>query len=349
MKTISLKICLCAFAAVLCPPVLAQAAVKQPLRGLIAMGDISFHRVDDGVPDNSLQYIYDKPGILDGIVLNVTWDQLEPKPNAINTSVIDKALANVRTYNKKYPKTPLGVRLRVWAGPNAPKWVKKINGPSVTIQYSSVPITIGRFWNTHYGNAWHKLQVELAKKYDNDPLVREVGMTSCSSVTSEPFIFAGGAVSLKKMHTAGFTDGKYINCLMRAPRDYLAWQNTLVEFPFDPFRYSDSGKPHPSTQMTVKIMRAWRKAMGQNGVLSNHALPGPAPITPPAVYAAIKKLGQPIAFQFKYSKGMDWDATVRYGLSLGAGSIEIWPDTFNNLPSQQLKQWSLDIKRNQTP
>ncbi len=323
------------------PPVV----YKPLLQGLISSGNTDFHHFDNQEPDNSLKYIYAKPGILDGVVLNFSWAQLEPRPDVVTTKVIDQALANVRAYNKKYPKTPLAVRLRIYAGPSSPDWVKRLGGKfPVKIQYRGEALTIGRFWSVPYGHAWRHLQDELAKKYDINPLIREVSMTSCSSVTSEPFVFAGGPVSLEKMHDAGFSDGRYRECLTQAFKDYKVWRNTRVEFAFTPYRISDSGDPDLVPQHTLQVMRVWRKKMGQGGVLSNHSLQSPTPNQLRDMFEAMKVIGGPLEFQLNTLKGLDLDAGIQYGVTLGATAIEIPPDTFTNLERHKLEQWSVDIK-----
>lgn len=350
MKKIWLTGCLSVLAVigVLTAQARAQSQLKPPLQGLISMGDIAFHRLEGGVPDNSLKYIYAKPGILDGVVLNFTWDQLESQKGAVTTKVIDRALAAVREYNKQYPKNPLAVRLRIYAGPNAPLWVKKLGGPPVKIQYRGINLTIGRFWSKPYIQAWRNLQQELARKYDGDPLVREVGMTSCSSITSEPLVLAAGVHTLRQMQKAGFSDGKYRECLTQATTDYLAWQNTRIEYPFNPFRATDFGTPQIAKDVAPAIMRRWRKTLGLTAVVGNHTLQAPPAAEMVPIYDAMQKLGAPMEFQLKAPTGMDWDRTIRYGISLGANAIEIWPATFTSQPKNKLKEWSAKIKRNKS-
>ena len=133
-------------------PACAQPVqLKPPMRGLISMGNISFHRTDDGVPNNSLQAIATRPGAIQGVVINVTWAQLQPAPDVLDTGAIDQGLAAVRDYNTRNASTPLAVKLRIWAGPNAPTWAKTIGGPPVKIQSIAGPqaaaITVGRFWS----------------------------------------------------------------------------------------------------------------------------------------------------------------------------------------------------------
>src|SRR5262249_39272735 len=109
------------------PP--ADAAAKPGLRGLVSMGAFKFVG-SGGDPVNTLEPLEAKPGIFGGIVIIASWAQLQPDgPSPIeNGNAIDKALDDVRAYNTRHPKKPLGVRLRVWGGFKAPGWAMKIGG-----------------------------------------------------------------------------------------------------------------------------------------------------------------------------------------------------------------------------
>ena len=155
------------------PTVWSQTSLKEPLHGIVSMGMIDFHRYDGGVPDNSLNSLYAKPGVFDGVVINVAWAQLQPSPASFNTTAIDNALADVRNYNQQNTSKPLSVHLRVWPGPNAPLWIKNMDGQPVTVLHRNMPVTVGRFWSTSYRQAWRQLQQQLANKYDNEPLIHE--------------------------------------------------------------------------------------------------------------------------------------------------------------------------------
>ena len=93
--------------------------------------------------------------------------------------MIDQFLWQVRAYNRTYPKHPLAVKLRVWAGFMAPDWAKNIGGAPISVTHNGNPHTIGRFWSPAYRKAFTNLQTLLAAKYDNDPLIREVAVTQC--------------------------------------------------------------------------------------------------------------------------------------------------------------------------
>lgn len=128
--------------------------LKAPLAGLMAMGEIGFHRQDGGLAHPSLDALRPFPGIFGGMVINITWAQLQPQRGDLKTSEIDRVLEAIRGYNQANPQHPLGVRLRVWPGPNAPAWAKNLGGAPVTVLHKEMPITVGRFWDKPYRDAW---------------------------------------------------------------------------------------------------------------------------------------------------------------------------------------------------
>jgi hypothetical protein len=335
--------------ATLCMGESAQEAPKPLLRGLMSMGSIDFHRRDGGVPDNSLKDVLAAPGVFDGVAINVTWAQLQPTPGGISTSAIDEALERVRSYNQQHPATPLAARLRVWAGPNAPDWVKRIGGSPITVLHRDIPITIGSFWSEEYRRAWRALQTELARKYDKDPLVRDVSMSSCSSVSVEPFVLPGDPVSLRNLQTAGFSDQKYRECLAGAAADYASWHNSSIEFPFNPFRDTDSGGPRQDMAFTLATMRAWRERLRARAILSNDSLQSPPIAWIAPIYAEMKELGPPLELQLNAPKGINLDDTMAYGIGLGATTIEIWPVTSQTVAAEKLSRWSAELKRDRAP
>ena len=118
-----------------------------------------------------------------------TWNQLQPTPASElgDDNVIDRALADVRAYNARNPAKPLAVKLRVWGGFEAPDWAKQLGGAPIATEHNGEQHILGQFWSEPYRQAWSRLQVLLAARYDALPLIREVAITSCMSFTAEPF------------------------------------------------------------------------------------------------------------------------------------------------------------------
>ena len=139
-----------AFAVLYFPPVtLSRAAdIKAPIRGLVSMGAYRFVG-KGGDPVNTFEPLNAKPGIFGGLVVIASWKQLQPTPQSEigDNNVIDQALAQVRAYNEQNPGKPLGVKLRVWGGFEAPDWAKQIGGMPIDTVYNDRPRIVGRFWS----------------------------------------------------------------------------------------------------------------------------------------------------------------------------------------------------------
>jgi hypothetical protein len=135
-------------------PLAAADAVKGPLRGLISMGAYKFAPAL-GEPDNSLDTVRQKPGLLQSIVILASWRSLEPSPTSglVDNNEIDQGLANVRKYNQDFPNTPLAVKIRVWGGFWAPDWVMRDSGGKIPVVHTNFrgvakDRELGRVWTT---------------------------------------------------------------------------------------------------------------------------------------------------------------------------------------------------------
>lgn len=307
-------------------------APKALLRGMIDMQDISWHNTDNAQPAFDVSNVDAFPGLFGGIAINATWSQMQPVSNgAIDRTAVDAALAAVRTYNDANPSAPLGVKLRIYGGSNAPAWAKSIGGP-VRIYRNpagcggvedSCLLTVGAFWTQPYIASWRSFQGKVAAIYDAEPLIRAVAITSCAAQTDEPFVTTSGPIGKAHLKTAGYDDQAEQACLSGAVDDYAAWTSTPVDFTFNAYENADSGV---DAGFTKTVMAACRTKLGDLCILDNHALQ--TPLTADlAVYNAIKADGPPINFQTASPEGMGciWPETITQGLILGARAIEVWP------------------------
>src|SRR6266850_7385572 len=129
-----MKKCLVIAVALLGLASMAYAQAKEPLRGLVSMGAYKFVvRAED--PNNTLEPLNAKPGIFGGIVILATWRELQQSASSgiAEDNTIDKALQEVRAYNRKNPQKPLAVKLRVWGGHVAPDWAKELGGAQIKV------------------------------------------------------------------------------------------------------------------------------------------------------------------------------------------------------------------------
>jgi hypothetical protein len=316
---------------------------KPVIAGFIDMQDISWHNTDDSQPQFTLDNIEKFPGLFGGIVLNATWNEMQPKQGGVlRTARIDLALSQVRAYNIKHPDAPLGVKLRIFSGNQAPLWAKELGGGPDMIQRNPLgchtpnppgcPIAIGRVWSTKYIAAWRAFQMKVARRFDSNPLIRAVAVTSCSMETDEPFVLPQAAPK-------GYTDTAEEACLAGAVQDYSGWKQTEIDYTFNTFQRLQGGGADLS--FSLSVMNACRHTRHMRCELGNHAFasnmrPGNVPIVD-----AIAKRGPPIHFQTTgpNTAGFNWKATMRLARKDNATAIELWPafGGFTTLSSAEMK------------
>jgi hypothetical protein len=345
--------------------------IKKPIRGLIDLGQVSADDIREP-PYNTVFYVCRRAAAISGIVVNDTWANLQPVAGGpIHTAVIDRALRTIEQYDLAKKRT-LGVRLRIWAGINAPAWAKSIGGPVAICDGDAVPATaspsarvnvpasptpcpspavrtVGAFWSDAYEAAWGDVQRQLAKKYDNDPAVNEVSVSSCSSLTSEPFVQSEDAFSRDALINAGYTDARYQNCLAGAiKRDYApAWRHTPVDYSFNPFREIDVTPPQTDLAFTESVIDGCRALIRARCVLLDEAMakftppPSPLPSQTPSVAQSYYTMWNymrarhgEITFQMAAPPNLllawgtnraGWDAAVQLAHQFGASSLELFP------------------------
>ncbi|HEY5072293.1 MAG TPA: hypothetical protein VII63_09700 [Caulobacteraceae bacterium] len=335
----------------------AQSGPHKPaLSGLVSVGSIKFHRRDGVAPDNSLGAIAAKPGAFGGVVMNIGWFQIEPSQGQFDTRAINEALAQIRDYNRSHPQSPLAADLRIWPGRQAPEWVKRLGGSAVTV-HRTLPgqpgedLTIGAFWTPAYRRAYAEMQHELARRYDAEPLIAEVSNTACSTLSDEPFNLPHDADSVASLHRSGFSDAAYRDCLETSPGDFSGWRATNIQFAFNPFHRTDGDQSAPDYDFPSKLMGDFRRSLGARAIISTHALMNGRPFLAP-LFNAIKSEGGPIELQTEVPRhqNFSWDQTIAYAVSLGASSVEVWPDPelngYGNIPEATLQQWAAELKGN---
>ena len=136
--------------------------IKTPISGLISMGqgqlnpEYNDNAAYGGIPGNLLNDLYLKQNAFDGVVINIPWTEIQPTASTIDVSAIDAVLQKIKAYNANPHTTiPLRAILRIWAGPNAPDWVKNLDGGPVTIYAAELSghgkaLSIARFWTKDY-------------------------------------------------------------------------------------------------------------------------------------------------------------------------------------------------------
>ena len=86
---------------------------KSLLVGLLDKGAEAPYHLGQAYPPVDLS---DMPSGLVGVVVNATWDQLEPRQGTFDFSVLDASFAAITAYDHAHPESPLGARLRALCG-----------------------------------------------------------------------------------------------------------------------------------------------------------------------------------------------------------------------------------------
>jgi hypothetical protein len=322
---------------------------KSPIHGLVSMG-YQYFVTHGGIPDDLMLEVNAHPDVYSAAVMNVTWSQIEPTRGHFDFSFIDHGLSEVRAYNAKHPAHPITAKLRISSGQKTPAWAMSLGGPSFQVfHHSDVDhaYTVPRYWTPEYRKAWHEAQDALAARYDAEPLVQEVAISSCSLITDEPFVPASGADSSANQKAAGLTDAVRQDCLMHAWDDYSAWKVTPLDYTVNPYALFDGPERVPDIEFTYKVMAAFRAALGRRAVIGNHGLQNPLKDVAVPLYAEMTKLGAPLEMQF-YNPRVNIDPTMQLAIDHGATEIEVWESTAAKglcaITYDQLKHWAAALQ-----
>ncbi len=345
-----------------CQTVPTQPGYKPLLVGLIDKGNAAPFQVGQPFPVIDLSNeVASSPGLA-GVVVNVSWSQLEPTQGTFDFSTLDASLSAVQTYDNQHSNAQLGVRLRVFGADDAPDWAKNLDGTPISITANGQSRgTDGQWWKPDYRSAWAALQQALAQRYDNNPLVREVVVASCASLTDEPFIMATTSSDKTQLLADGWSNMAQQACLDGALSDYAPWQHTAVYFPFNPFTtMTSAGTVGIDDSVTDEVMQRCADSASSGGpwcILGNNAISSPAtqPAGSLAVYAEIDTLwqanqtGTPISFQMNSPTASVQCGALDVAVSHHALSIELWPTGITGEPLSTLSTWNTDLATGVTP
>lgn len=297
----------------------AITVTKHPITGLVAMGS----PVAALNSEDPLREVKIHPDVYSAVVINAIWMYLEPQKGAYDFSTIDNALDEITEYNRQYPEHPLSAKLRIFGGTVAPDYVKELGGGPITVQPARGPnVEIGLFWTKAYGDRFAALLAQLALRYDDNNLLREVCVSTASSLTAEPFIAPLNRESNVVLRANGFTDALYKQAISRALDDYKVWKLTVIDFPFNVFSSTDNGWVS-DVAFTTNLMRDFRAQYKERAVISNHGLVDPLAEGNALIYPTIQELGAPIAFQTR-GPDVNFDSAIRLGFQYKMTEFEVW-------------------------
>jgi len=116
------------------------------------------------------------PGVFTGAHQAMTWAEVEKSPGVYSWTFFDDW---IRRQNK-----PVGLKLDscLSYGAVTPNWI-----PTLTCNLSDGPHTIPDYWNEEFQSEFHKLILEFGRKYNDDPRVEWVEISTGRDGENQPF------------------------------------------------------------------------------------------------------------------------------------------------------------------
>ena len=321
-------------------PAGSQQQIKPQIVGLIDKGSEGPYHQGVPFPTADPDEIAPDASAFSGVVVNETWAQLEAARGHYTFGPLTRSLDAVTAYNRVHPHHALRVKLRIWGGFSAPQWAKTIAGPAVVFNTPTVQgQTTGEWWKRPYEVAWSSFQHALAAKYDIDPLIGSVAVTSCATLTAEPFTFSPAPALTSELLSDGWSTTDQEDCLNRAFSDYAGWQHTPIDYAVNAFSALTPGTHfyHPDPEFSDEILTrcATLRSQAQRGcILSNHALTaasGSPTSRQASVYETIQTLYKrehgKVAVDFQTNSPGNFGGCQAIDIAVAhhAESVELWP------------------------
>lgn len=281
--------------------------------------------------------------------VNVGWNELEPTRgdySGLGWRAIDGLLA----------QEPEGIRLRIFSGIYAPRWLDDISGPAVSVlnPTSGTQGLVPRFWTDEYWPEYRRLMEEVAFRYDNDPRVKDVVISGAMTIFAEPFIRAGGDVaSNTRLFQAGLNETTDLQAQWKAVNIHAeAFTHTRFSLATHlSWQVIDSSSDHmtPSWTKQRDLLLAMRAAYGEQLVIQNNGvgaapaiIPNEAPESAADLWSFLRAIPGPKGFQGGF-KTAPQAQTLDRAMVMGAWFFENIPGT----PTQdQINAWQAQMLAN---
>ncbi len=352
------------------PATPTNTSVKPVLSGLILMPNQAAYLHGVPFPTTDPEVLGSDGSAFVGTAVDVGWSQLEPSSGDYDWAPLDASLDAVRDYNSTHRSSPLGVKLRVVGGYDAPSWATELGGSPITIgdrSHGASPGTLGRWWTTAYRTAWSTFEHALAARYDTDPLIRMVQVTSCATTTEEPFIAPGHQADRALLAADGWTATDQEACLSGAFADYSGWHHTAIDYPVNTLEVDVDGKRTADTAFSTLIATECATSSTRGGplcVIDNHGLREASDTSPGSswLFALIDQLwlkhptSTEVAFQ-AFSPNAGDCAAIAVAVAHHAHSVELWAPSplrsgfqgFRSNPPAALQAWNRALQSGRPP
>ena len=153
-----------------------------------------------GIGNGSVDPTVASKSYVNGILVRVSWKDLETADNTYNWALIDNQIAAAQSYDKK-------ISLAIGGGPNSPGWLYALGTPSIsyTVPFSgTIPIP----WDETFLSKWTEFITVLGNRYANNTTIQLVYITNSSGNGFEMQLPFNPTPTYA---TLGYTDQKIID------------------------------------------------------------------------------------------------------------------------------------------
>lgn len=153
-----------------------------------------------GVGNGSVDPAVASKSYVKGILVRVSWKDIETADNIYNWSLIDSQIVAAQSFGKK-------ISLGVGGGPNSPGWLYSAGAQSIsyTVPFSgTIPVP----WDSTFLSKWTEFVTALGNRYANDTTIQLVYITNSSTNGFEMQLPFNPTPSFQAI---GYTDQKVID------------------------------------------------------------------------------------------------------------------------------------------
>jgi hypothetical protein len=290
----------------------------------------------------------DWPSLIDVWVPNVAWRDLQPKPGVLRKKPIRDLIERARAAGNV-------LRLRIRAGGEAPDWVKKRFGTvRVYDPIDGLSAVVPRWWVPRYMDAYRRLQVRLADRYDGNPTIRAVTVSGAMTIYAEPFIRGmSDSRTRASLRASSYTKRKDKRALLGSVKAHRPWKRTRQILTVNPWQYLDADGSYGSrTRFTNRVMDRFRSTFGRRAILQNNSmrsswLTDHMPWGYEPMFKHMSSLGPPISFQTARTFRVgDLPMVLEWCLEMGAHGVELKAGATDQLTNAQARAYDEALEGN---
>ena len=288
------------------------------------------------------------PSLVDAKVTYLTWAELQPGRTRFRLGRIAEIVRRTREDGDV-------LRLRIFAGRGAPKWVKERFG---TVRIFDLvdgrDAAVPRWWARGYMRVYRRFQAKLAARFDDVPTIRAVTITGAMTMTGEPFIRSVTSSKTRaNLLRAGYTRRKDRRAILASIRAHRPWRRTRQILNVNPWQFvRRDGSFGQEAGFTKRAMDRFREEFGRRAILQNNSIrsryvTGEMPGVLGEVYEHMRALGAPLSFQTARTIRVgDLAAVLAWCVEQGAHAVEVQRGATDQITSAEAASFDAELESN---